>query len=786
MADEGTYGREPVQIIEIKQPRCGLRFGALPCRAAVADAVLRTNIALFSEQLDNAYWTKTRGTVTANAAVAPDGLTTADKFVENTATGIHEVSRSLSFTNATSYTFSVYVKAAEITTLRLVLTGSAFTAVVISCNLSTGAMTTLSGAPDAVGSEALPGGWWRFWFRELSTATNTATVAYRLDKAGSGSYAGDGTSGVLLWGAQVEVGLEPSTYKRTTDAPVGRLWGTGTQPCYNTYWTCQDRENYAATGSIAWRFTSPRAGVLPLYDESGNDIKANPLYSLAGVTTSPSRINIGARRSGESPLGILSSCTATFKDEPFDDHVGDYYLSQRPFIGGNFWAKTIARNPFQPEWEMRLYEGYRGQALGDMQVRFYPVENIEGPDAGGTVTVRGADPLQRADRRKSQFPRATDIKLADPINDSVTTAKVVSSVADLSADFGNTGSRRYIRIGSEIMEYTGWTGTAPDLTLTGMTRGALGTAAASHAVDDAAQRVGRYERVRQYRIAKDLIENHTVIGSGYIDNAQWEDEGGKFLPLFTATATIPSPEDTEKLIGELCRDGLFSIWWDERLATIPLLAVRPPQETPVVLTDDLNILKSSSEIKAVSEDRLTRVTVFYKQINPLTSTTDPTNYTRRDINISGEYELPQSTGGEIRELTIYSRWIRTEAQALLVAAQLLLRYRNVPRYLSVKLDAKDRSIRIGDVADITTGTVTDVNGRPQSTRWQVISYHEIKAGDTVMIDLQSYLFFGRFTYWMDNATPSYASASDAQRARGFFWADENGKMPDGTDGYQWQ
>lgn len=791
---ETQYGREPVQIVEIKQPRCGLRYASLPCRAAIADEVLRENLILHSQDYVNAWWTKTNVLLTSGQT-APDGTATAFQVADNVTSGLHRIlGTAISCTSGVTYTLSIYVKQ---------VSGSLRAAVQIGngtgpfpngnnhrvvFNPGTAAIVSSGSSVTASAVSDVGNGWFRVSLSAVAAAAGTAqNNPLMLHNGSTVTYVGSGQS-LILWGVQFEAGAGASTYKATTTTTVARLWGTGTQPCYNTYWTCQDRENYTETGSIAWRFMAPRAGVRPIYSESdgGNTIKTNPLYMLTSVSTSPSRINVAARRVGESPLGVRAQCSAQFQDAPFDDHVGDYYLSQRPFIGGNFWSKTIARNPFQPKWEMRVYEGYAGQAIDDMQVRFYPLDKIDGPDSSGRVTVRGVDPLQLTDKRRAQFPRVTDIKLPKAVDTIQTEIEVTGSVADVTANFGNTGSRRYIRIGSEIIEYTGYTGTAPDLTLTGCVRGALGTQSDVHGADDAAQRVGRYERIRLYRIAKDLIENHTPVGAGYIDNTQWEDEGGRFLPLFTATATIPSPEDVEKLLGELCRDGLFNVWWDERQQTIPLLAVRPPQEAPVVINDDLNILKDQSEIKAEPDIRVTRVSMFYKLVNPLSQLTDPLNYTRRDIHIAAEYELPQSTGGEVRELTIYSRWIRTEAQALIVAAQILLRYREIPRYLTVSLDAKDRAIKIGDVLDVTTKTVTDVNGRQVQTRWQAISFEETKPGDTIRLDLQTYQFFGRFGRWMENDAPDYNSATPEERASGAFWADANGKMPDGTDGYNWQ
>ena len=71
-----------------------------------------TNLVPFSEEFDNAAWTKTRATISADAVVAPDGTLTADKLVEDaTAANSHGMKDTVakeSFTDNSDVTFSVY------------------------------------------------------------------------------------------------------------------------------------------------------------------------------------------------------------------------------------------------------------------------------------------------------------------------------------------------------------------------------------------------------------------------------------------------------------------------------------------------------------------------------------------------------------------------------------------------------------------------------------------------------------------------------------------------------
>src|SRR5437899_7084763 len=56
---------------------------------------LASNSCLQSETLDNATWTKSNSSITANAVVSTDGTTTADALVESVANATHTVSQAI-------------------------------------------------------------------------------------------------------------------------------------------------------------------------------------------------------------------------------------------------------------------------------------------------------------------------------------------------------------------------------------------------------------------------------------------------------------------------------------------------------------------------------------------------------------------------------------------------------------------------------------------------------------------------------------------------------------------
>lgn len=606
---------------------------------------------------------------------------------------------------------------------------------------------------------------------------------------------GAGAFGAGLYGGPVATpeaiyGREPVTIVELRQTRCSLTYGTapctatGTPKCYQTWGSCRDRANITASGSITWRFRKPDAGIWPLYEEAGAAIKTNPIPMLVSVSTSSSAINSGAQREGQSPLGIRSTVTVTLQDAPWDDHVGDVYLATRSAVRGNFWAKWRARNAFYGGMTISVYEGYRGQALADMQRRDYIMDGIDGPDAGGKVTLFGKDPLRLAQLKEAQFPKATDIRLSADITAAGTAIRVIGSTADLGADYGNTGSTRYGVMGREIIGYTGHTLVSTGVyDLGGVTRGALDTVAAAQSAGGVFQRVGRYAGLRLWEMAADLMDSHTAIPAGYRDATAWNAEGNDYLITQKSDATIIAPAAIEKLLGELCQQGSFSIWWDERRQTIPLLANRPPKETPVAVTDELDILAGSAMVSDDPDAQITRVAVYYAPRNPF-DVDKPENYRTLRLSIDGDVEVAAAADA-VRTLTVYARFVTLDSHAFRLATRLLLRYRLIPKYLKLDMDAKSRSISIGDVLAVTTAAFVDTEGGLASTLWQVVKQDEFAPGHAFRLELQSYFFIGKFGFIMPaTATDNYASATAAEKDTGLYIANETtGLMPDGSDPY---
>lgn len=569
---------------------------------------------------------------------------------------------------------------------------------------------------------------------------------------------------------------------------VGACTATGTPKCYQTWGTCKDQVNFANTGRIRWRFIANRPGIWAMGDfASADDVATNclPVNNLS-VSTSKSQINVAGILEGKSPFGIHATCTVSMDDFTFDDYVGDFYLGDRSSLPPrNFWAVWNARNRFYGGMEIVIYDGYEGESLSAMRARRYVLDSVDGPSgASGTVTLNGIDPLSQAEGKRSLFPDAMDVRLTAAITSTQSTIGIqTTDPLNLSKAYGIGGDKGFI-IGQEILFYTGYTDLGDGLyTLTGVTRGVLNSTAKAFDAQERLQRIGYYKDVQTWECGRDLLTNHTPVAYSSLDNPEWESEGDSYLNTLRSTTVITTPTPVFDLMGEVSQQGMFYCWWGEYAQKVRMQAVRPPRGAVTALNYEQHIIADSAAIMRKPESVLTRVFVYYAP--RLWTSTDVANYAVVNGQIETENELPQS-GGEARTLEIKARWVGTEGHAQQIISRILSRYRDVPRFLTIYVSAKDRAITVGNVCDITAREIVDTEGRLIASRWQVISWSEVKPGQVYALDLQTYDLIGRFGSWMDAAANDFATATAAEIADGGYWSDASGLMPDGSKGYQWQ
>jgi hypothetical protein len=213
--NEGTNAL-PYQKTETRLniPRLDYSLGGCP---SILLEPQRTNLATYSEQFDDASWSKVNSSVTANADISPDGYTNADRIYDNATSGQHRVGKNISVVSATTYTFSVFAKKGSLRYCYLLTTaGSASDRYYF--DLQDGVSITAGGKIEDYGS-----GWYRISAQVTAAATGNELFAFNLTNSPSfPTYSGTGTGYHMIYGYQVEAGNYQTSYIPTTSASVTR------------------------------------------------------------------------------------------------------------------------------------------------------------------------------------------------------------------------------------------------------------------------------------------------------------------------------------------------------------------------------------------------------------------------------------------------------------------------------------------------------------------------------------------------------------------------------------
>lgn len=165
----------------------------------------------------------------ANQTAAPDGTITADAVSKSTNTGSAIYFKSFSGSTNTFYCFSVYAKQGTNRWVALGLANSGFGGGIhqVKFDLQNGEFYFSEGSLGDYGFQALGGGWYRIWVVKRSDADGGVYIARLQNFYGENGLTetstGDGSSReVYVWGAQVEVGQEPTSLIATSGSSASR------------------------------------------------------------------------------------------------------------------------------------------------------------------------------------------------------------------------------------------------------------------------------------------------------------------------------------------------------------------------------------------------------------------------------------------------------------------------------------------------------------------------------------------------------------------------------------
>ena len=272
------------------------------------------NLLEYSEQFDNAYWTKSSTTITANTTISPNGLQDADTAIFSSNGQIYRAISS----NAVN-TFSTYVKKGtnQYFSIQLETNSVVYRAIY---DLDTTAVT-FTGTNTSASITDVGNG----WFRVSVVNTTSDAIAYTtIQAASSGTSVSGGSGTFYIWGAQLVEGSVAKDYQKTeTRLNIPRLdYSNGTCPSLLVEPQRTNLLTYSSSfDNAAWSKIGGNGGSTPI-------VTANYGISPDG-TQNADRIQL-ARTNGVSSYSyVYQAITAT---------IGQSYT-------WSVWLKSLSGTP---------------------------------------------------------------------------------------------------------------------------------------------------------------------------------------------------------------------------------------------------------------------------------------------------------------------------------------------------------------------------------------------------------------------------------------------------------
>ena len=235
-----------IETVSANQPRFDYDPVTGECKGLLIEES-RTNIVTNNNDFNNIGPSGSRNgsSIISNSTTSPDGSNTASTLIEGTNNGTHAVQIVYTFQTGNKYCYSIFAKAYGSGNRKLLILfgAGAFpsqqNAIFDLVNGTITNVNTVNGSDAKI--EKYPNGWYKCTLIGATTTSTSVSAAllYLVNESISASYTGDGTSGIYLWGAQLEQGAFPTSYIPTTASTVTRsadlasMTGTNFSSWYN-------------------------------------------------------------------------------------------------------------------------------------------------------------------------------------------------------------------------------------------------------------------------------------------------------------------------------------------------------------------------------------------------------------------------------------------------------------------------------------------------------------------------------------------------------------------------
>ena len=420
--------------------------------------------------------------------------------------------------------------------------------------------------------------------------------------------------------------------------------------CFNTFATCRAEADYTLDNPAIHRFASINSRIVSDLGES-NLAFWRPLitaWSLSPAALKPD-YKLWARETASITLADI---------EQVDDDIDDKY--GRRINAGLYFARFFSRN--------RHFLGRRAVfEIGEFDADgvFYAlsthdliVDKVK--YSGKAITFALRDAARISDKAGALCPKPQSCKLT-------ALASATTNIIYID-DCVGLGVLDIIAVDKEAMKITGVVSTNGRAALIDVERAQWKSEAVEHSIGVAVQKCFFAEAEKLSTLIARIIRDYAVSETALADDFFAD----SILANPRVTGILAKPLAVDKLLDELQRQFLFSVWFDSSIRRWRIRAsggdIGIVGEEGRRKLNDSHFIRNSLRQSVNPRGAVSRVRVFANPAKPVERSTNEIDYTQI-IALNADIESKNARGTST-EVKIFARWLN-EAQAAETAAAYL-------------------------------------------------------------------------------------------------------------------
>ena len=223
-----------IEEVDVNVPRLDYSAGGCP---VLLTEIESQNKITYSEDFSNAAWDKTNLSLTSNSIISPSGVLNSTKLIPNATSSQHKIDITRTVTNGASVSLSAFVKKGEYKFCCLYEVNSVKGRFFDLSNGTQGG--TFGTAPTTSNIENYGADWYRVSITTTVPSTSARYILYVCDTISNTSFLGDATSGIHIWGAQLEEQPAATSYIKSnsgsaTTREADLVNGAGSAATFNS------------------------------------------------------------------------------------------------------------------------------------------------------------------------------------------------------------------------------------------------------------------------------------------------------------------------------------------------------------------------------------------------------------------------------------------------------------------------------------------------------------------------------------------------------------------------